>query len=321
MCDLLVVAFTRERAVLWTRHICATEKRFVAESMDVDRHGAVIVCGDGIGTICIDGHTFAGDADKEDGFVIKLNAVGDLEWAKRLESRGQTQMRGCAVSHVGDIAVSGLFFQEMTLKEVVLRAEGGAGFVCVLSSAGDIRWGASFDGRQGAQGGWLAFGPSGALYATALHRGQTSVGDSTPGDAKTSISKFCTNGEVVWSRYFGNSVFSSSIALDDAENILWSGYFLGDVDVGSGRLHSMGGYDILLAKLSSQGVSLWSHAFGDHRQQFLARCAFTSSGQALLAGSFHGTIRLGNETYTATGCTVDGSDEGDEDGFIAILEP
>jgi hypothetical protein len=320
-CEVVAVRLTANLAVIWTNHIRAPEGRFVVESMTCDSAGNIYLCGDAIGPVYIEDHIFPGMTEREDGFVVKLDSDGRLQWAERLVSRGQTQTRGCATSQSGYVAISGLFREALDIQGRKLQAEQFGGFVAVLDHAGRLLWTDAYDAPNGAQAVSLHFGSSDQLYSTDLRRGKTQISDSESGDAKTALVKYNKHGEILWSRFYGNNIFPCSVTLTFSEDVFWTGYFQNTIKVGTVELQSKGGYDILLMKVSSEGTPLWACAFGDHRQQFLARCVTGSTGLLMFAGSFHGAIALGKETYVATGCSLDGSDEGDEDIFVATVEP
>ncbi len=62
----------------------------------------------------------------------------------------------------------------------------------------------------------------------------------------------------------------------------------------------------------------WSKRFGDLRQQFSVQGVHGANRSVILAGSFHGTIDFGAGALVASG--YDGTHEGTEDVFLAILE-
>jgi hypothetical protein len=90
------------------------------------------------------------------------------------------------------------------------------------------------------------------------------------------------------------------------------------VNFGTGPLVSAGGYDIFATMFTPDGNALWSRRFGDQWQQFLVKSTHGCDESVVLEGSFRGTIDFGAGALIASG--FDGTKEGAEDIFLAILE-
>jgi hypothetical protein len=79
------------------------------EKVAVDASGNVYVVGRFTGSNVVFGanHTFS--ATLEDGYVVKLNSSGTVQWARQLNSTGNDVAYGVAVDSAGDVYVSGMF--------------------------------------------------------------------------------------------------------------------------------------------------------------------------------------------------------------------
>lgn len=107
------------------------------------------------------------------------------------------------------------------------------------------------------------------------------------------------SGEVVWARIFGdeNNQTPGGIAVDPEGNVIVAGLFRGTIDFGQGPLLSAGGADIFLAKLDREGNAVWSRRFGSAEDQTATAVATDSLGNIILAGTFNGTIDLGEDVF------------------------
>jgi hypothetical protein len=92
-----------------------------------------------------------------------------------------------------------------------------------------------------------------------------------------------------------------SVAVDRDGNILVAGSFYGSIDFGDGPLTSGGGADIFVLKLDPNGDHLWSRRIGGGDGQTGQSIAVDPEGNALIAGSFLNTIRLGDDVLKSSG--------------------
>jgi|WetSurMetagenome_2_1015567.scaffolds.fasta_scaffold149668_1 hypothetical protein len=124
-------------------------------------------------------------------------------------------------------------------------------------------------------------------------------------------------GKHIWSMRFGdeNFQYARCLAVDASGNVFIAGNFSGTIDFGDGPLTASGSlWDIFVAKFGPDGSHIWSKRFGDDRQQFVQSIAVDPSGNAIITGSFQGTIDFGGGTLDSGSPTM-------EDAFIAKFGP
>ena len=122
------------------------------------------------------------------------------------------------------------------------------------------------------------------------------------------VAKLDSGGNHVWSKRFGdgNHQYAPAVAVDDLDNVLVAGYFVGAVDFGGGTLTSAGGEDIFLAKFDSGGGHQWSKRFGDaSTEQQAWGVAIDGSGNAIIAGYFTGAVDFGGGALPNAGPNAD----------------
>src|SRR5262249_30873799 len=117
------------------------------------------------------------------------------------------------------------------------------------------------------------------------------------------LAKFDSSGKVLWAKRFGDaaSQFDGAIAVDHADNILFTGFFAGAIDFGHGPLTSAGGVDMFAAKLDPSGKPLWAKRFGDTSDQYGWGIAADASGNVLVTGFFGGAIDFGGGPLMSAG--------------------
>jgi hypothetical protein len=91
------------------------------------------------------------------------------------------------------------------------------------------------------------------------------------------------------------------VAVDGAGNILITGDFEGDIDLGGGSMAAAGDYDVFLAQLSPSGAHNWSQRYGDELEDYVKGIAVDDSANVIVTGFFFGDIDFGGGTISSLG--------------------
>jgi hypothetical protein len=142
---------------------------------------------------------------------------------------------------------------------------------CDGSACSDVLWslvtGDGFDDKLVA----AEFDSSGNLVLAGNFDGSISFGGA--GDTLVSggvtdffIAKLDPDGNHLWSKSFGgvDYQFVNAIALDSQDNILLTGAFNSNLDLGGGAMTAIGVIDAYVAKLDKNGVHVWSQLVTEH---------------------------------------------------------
>lgn len=106
-----------------------------------------------------------------------------------------------------------------------------------------------------------------------------------------------------WHRVLGGNngqVFSASVATDQSANVIVAATVSGTVDFGGGALAGNAN-DVVVASYDVAGTHRWSKRFGNAETQLAAAVAADANGNAIVVGSFIGTINFGGGNLSATG--------------------
>lgn len=308
---------------LWSK--CFGDDRYhVPECHTVAKNGNIIITGRFQGSINFGGATIESQSAQTDIFVVSFSQDGEHLWSKRFGGPYEQQTRDISVNLNGEIALTGIFKGVIDFDAFRLSAgtnEEYMGYILKLDALGNVLWAKTFGEPSVQQGSAITFDKEGYIYASGIIRGvQRHLKSVTKieGDAVTLLAQYTPSGILCWSRTFGDSVFSSNLALNSKGDILLTGYFGGSADFGDKVLVSAGGFDIFVLQVTGDGTICLAEQYGDERQQFLVKGAFLPTDQIVLTGSFHGTIDFGAETLIASG--YDGSGESTEDIFLTILK-
>ena len=147
--------------------------------------------------------------------------------------------------------------------------------------------------------------------ALALCAAATGCSD---GDDPTTPSQ--PGGTTLWGRRFGKSTGTDPVALavGGAGEVVVGGRFFATTDFGSGPVTSpANNWQAFVAKYDGEGAPVWSKSLGDIFEEQVTTVALDGAGNVYVAGTFRGTIDLGNGPLESEQLGVD--------LFVAKLAP
>jgi hypothetical protein len=285
------------------------------EGIAVDSSGNVYVTGGFGGTATFGSTSLTSSEYRDDIFVAKLSNIGAWQWAVKAGGSSDDRGRGIAVDSSGNAYVTGYFAETATFGSTNLTSSGDVDiFVAELSSSGAWKWAVKAGGSSSDFGHGIAVDSSGNAYVTGFFEGTASFGStslSSNGNEDIFVAKLSSSGAWQWVRKAGSSSgdFAHGIAVDSSGNAYVTGSFQATVIFGSTSLTTSGGYDIFVAKLSSNGAWLWAVKAGGSYYDSGDGIAVDSSGNAYITGYFDGTATFGSTSLSS----------GNADIFVAEL--
>jgi len=118
------------------------------------------------------------------------------------------------------------------------------------------------------------------------------------------LAKVAPNGDLVWSKRYGDAdnQQSSALAIDSASNIFIAGTFFGELDFGNGPLQNPPGKgSCFLAKLDPDGNPIWSKGYSIPYGAGSVAITLDGAGNATLVGVFNVTIDFGTGPLNSAG--------------------
>ncbi len=234
----------------------------------VDGSGNIFVAGTFQSSLNCGGSslTCAGGVDI---FLAKYTAAGAHVWSKQIGSSGGEAVRGIALDASGNIYMTGHFTGTGDLGAGSVTSAGMNDiFVAKYSATGSCLWVRAVGGTDDDIACGLAVDGAGNVVVTGYFRRWVDFGGgiiyATFNGQDAFLAKYSASGAHVWSKtIWGDSTEEGTgVALDSVGNILMTGKFLWNTDVGKGVMATKGGMDFYIAKFTGTGVALWSRAFG-----------------------------------------------------------
>ena len=244
---------------------------------------------------------------KEDGFLLKLDRQGQLDWVTTLGGIGSDSVQALEVGPMGNIYLAGSYSKRLWLDMKGVKTATRALWVAKLSNRGAVVWLRSY----GADSVWLAglgVGPRGDVTLTANYDHKVVIG----GHRVTSASQYSPNallasldhqGDVRWVVPVSSpgSVLVAGLAVDSAGAAVVTGTFDRAVDLGKERGLSQGGGDIFIAKVGHGGAPEWLAVHGGPADDLAHLICVDEQRNITMAGTLRTQIQVGSFTVTPAG--------------------
>ena len=301
---------------IWARDVGSTNN-VVGESMYVDPAGNVYSTGFFMGTADFDpgpGVFNLTSLGNYDIFLSKIDAQGNLVFAKSMGGSSQDVGLAITLDHSGNIYMSGYFWGSADLNPGAgaynpHTSVGGEDiFVVKLNNNGDLIWvktmgGPAVIGTYYDRVEDIEVDQDGNVYLVGYFDGTTDfdpgaavLNITAVGDEDVFIVKLDENGQLLWAKTMGGNSpdRGSSLAVDDMGNVYTTGYFGNvadfDPDTTTYSIVSPGNPTLFLSKLDSGGNFVWAKSLLAHGRDAGNHIAIDSTGNLCLTGYFENTV-------------------------------
>jgi uncharacterized protein YjdB len=328
--DAMLVKFNSSGTRLWATYY-GGEENDNANAIAMDGSGNLFIGGltGSTGNIASSAGHQTSYGGNFDGFLAKFNNSGNLLWS--------TYYGGAELDNVNSVVVDGsgnAFICGQTQSSSAISTSGayqttfGAGgsdaFLAKFNSAGVRLWGTYYGAGGNEFGSGAATDAAGNVYITGFTGSTTGIATTGAhqsvhggGIYDAYVVKFNTGGERQWGTYFGSTGNEEGnyLTISNTGNIYLTGYTTstGLATTGAHQTSFAGSSDVLLLKMTTEGVLQWSTYYGGTGSE---------EGNALVLDDSE-TIYLTGSTMSTSGiATADGRQTtagGANDAFLATF--
>jgi hypothetical protein len=253
--DVFVAKLNSEGVLQWNTFLGSTNSDYALNNNGItaDSNGNVYIVGESKKTwgSPTNGHTGDGQSD---GFIVKLNTQGVIQWLTFIGEADQDRVAGIALDSNGNMYIGGY-----------ATKDGGKAYAAKLNSNGVLQWKTMMGANGGAsEAHGVTVDNSGNVYITGH---SNLVGWGTPvtdhsGRSDAFIAKLDGNGVLQMNTFMGSENSEGrSVAVDNSGNIYVVGHSIGSW---GNPINEYNGFDhnAFLAQLNSSGVLQWNTFLG-----------------------------------------------------------
>ncbi|PCI92566.1 MAG: hypothetical protein COB15_17465, partial [Flavobacteriales bacterium] len=320
---------------VWTKSFGGNFNGCTNSSITIDNSGNVYSTGYFNGTVDFDPNVGTYNLTAlggDDIFISKLDANGNFLWAKSIGGSNSDDGRSIVADNSGNVYTTGKFQGTVDFDPNAgtynLTALGGNDiFISKLDANGNFVWAKSIGGSNWDESYSISIDNSGNIYTTGKFLGTVDFDPNAGtynltalGSSDIFISKLDANGNFVWAKNIGgsNSDGGHSIVADNSGNVYTTGKFYGTVDfdpnAGTYNLTALGGNDIFISKLDTNGNFIWAKNIGPASNNNYS-IAVDISGNIYSTGEFINTF-----DFDPNAGTYNLTSSGGYDIFISKLD-
>ena len=279
-------------------------------ALAVDPSDGVVITGYFTGAVDFDDDGTPETAQGADIVIARFASDGRHVWSRAIGGPGADFARAMAMDGAGNVSITGSF--EYTVDfgngHSIESAGGRDIFVASYDRNGVCRWSKGFGDGDDDSGRAVAVDNAGGVVAMGLFVGNLrldtlTIASSTTGYPEIFLTKFDTNGAVLWAHGCGAGIpqGESALATDRSGEVLTSVASSATVNFGGGPL-AASTEDVVVAKLHPDGRHVWSRRFVSLvGRQNSGAIASAPNGDLVLVGLIEGTADYEAEVVTANG--------------------
>jgi hypothetical protein len=313
----------------WVKNFGTNASNDIGKSQVIDDQGNIYITGAFQGVIDVDsgpGTYTLSSAGNSDIFVMKLDSLANVIWAKRIGSTFYDIGHSIIFDSAGNLIITGEFQATVDFDPNVgqynLTATVGGNFQDIfllkLDVNGNFIWANRFGGSLNDIPKSICEDSNGNFIVGGMSR---------LGGINTSVLlKYSSTGTLIWSKYFNSNLDDGeirSLDIDSNGNIYSCGYFSGttDFDPGIGTYtlsavsSSLSARDGYICKLDANGQFKWVTAITGSLTAMSNNIKVDKKNNLYVTGSIEGTNVFGTNTPSLTLVSV-----GFLDAFLAKLD-
>jgi hypothetical protein len=309
--DIFISKLDASGNFVWAKAMGGPGHNDGASSIALDAAGNVYVTGSFQSTADFDPavgkYNLLTSAGSMDIFVCKLNAAGNLLWARQMGGEAVDYGTSITVDVLGNVFTTGNFFATADFDPgpgiYNLTGNGMNAFISKLDASGNFLWAKQLGKLGGTMGAAIKVDKSGNVYTTGsfdiaddFDPGPATYNLSTFGDKDIFISKLDASGNFLWAKSMGGGGedMGSAITLNDAGDVYTTGrfYLAADFDPGPGTYSpdTLWAQNVFISKLDASGNFVWAKVMGQWGINAGYSIATDASGNVYTTGFFRGTV-------------------------------
>ncbi|NOS93799.1 MAG: hypothetical protein HOP30_17925, partial [Cyclobacteriaceae bacterium] len=270
LADAFLVKFDANGNRLWATYFGGSGNDF-GRGVAVDLSNNIYLTGETTSTtsISLNGHQAGYGGGNFDGFLLKLNSNGQIQWASYYGGAGDDLSRSVATDSDGNVFIGGETTSSTSISFNGFQNSFGGGidgFIAKFSGAGVRLWATYFGNNGFDPGNGICVDNSKNVYLVG--NTNSSIGISFNGQQNSFggiydayLVKFSSAGSRLWATYYGGSSedYGYSVTADPSSNVYITGHTNSTSGIAfNGFQNTIDlGYDSYVAKFNGIGQRLY----------------------------------------------------------------
>lgn len=297
--DVFVAKYDPLGSVIWAKKVSGSGLD-LCNSVDTDAFGNVYLGGSFAGSCTFFGvsNITLNSAGGDDGFVAKLDASGNVLWAKSIEGSAKQKSNDVLISGT-DLYVFGSFENTTDFGNSISlnSAVGNVDiFIARYNLSGDCQASIGFGGAGTDEASRLAKDNNSNIWACGAIYQNATIGSfvlTSAGNYDAFFVKLNSSLSILNAKLFGgdNNDKANDMGSDADGNVFLIGEFAGTLTNGSKSITSNGSSDIFLSKFSSSDFSTLLQNYGG--SDFDSAKRINVGSNLFITGVFSQTVNFG----------------------------
>jgi len=296
--QVYLAKYNNSGKVLWAKTCLG---RNFCSSLAVDAFGYIYLAGYFYSSITF-GATTLNSSGYADVFLAKLDANGDVAWAKSISGTGSDQGLSVAIDNLNNIYIAGTSNSpSLTIDQNTLQLSGSQNvFITKYGSDGKPIWTKTGSGAQCFGGHAITTDKNGNIFFVGKFSNQAtfnSVTLSTSTGNGNYIVKYSTSGELLLAKGYSDNTYYYDAALDTSGNIFISGFYYGNSICGlPTSLGANSATNFFVAKLAKDANVSWVYPSSTNFNSVGYSIVTDGNGNAYASGSYSSQMNMGAVT-------------------------
>jgi hypothetical protein len=283
---------------------------FSIEESDQDFY----IAGDFWTDISFDNVNFSIQSDVADGFILKINSIGDALSFWHFESSGYVRINKILKNSIsGSLIATGYYNNDLTFENNYWESEYFSnGFIMSIEEDGSIEWISNFEGQNevsSGSGDGLAVDKEGNIYVGIEAFGNVEIDDQLfefePETSGIIIAKFSSQGVLLTTNDWKGISFEgiidiTELIIDDSNDLVIVGAASGDIEIQEVNYSfSPTTTQPFIIKIDTDLNLQWLKTYSSNRCHILD--ILIDGNDMVLSMQYNDFLQIENETLTGSG--------------------
>ncbi|MBX3042930.1 MAG: choice-of-anchor D domain-containing protein [Candidatus Kapabacteria bacterium] len=303
--DIFVLKFNNNGNLIWARAFGSAGNDY-GKDVAIDENDNIYFTGEYSRRITFSNQYILDSRGDLDVFIAKMDANGNLQWARSAGGKGRDFSGGIAVDRYGNSTITGAFYGNAQFAyEDLTSGESYDAYIAKYNTAGLLQWVIKGSGPGNIIGRDITDDNFGNTIVVGDYRLSAQFGNqiiTSSGEEDIFIAKVNPDGLVQWARSAGGVGVDYGLAVssDGFGSPVIAGGFKGIARFGSQILASRD-FDAFVAKLDQQGEFLWARNLGSNTEDMALGVTSDYDGAVALTGYFNGNATFGYTQISSRG--------------------